>query len=75
MVDGRDDVEFELAIRGCLEDASVDFNFFDARAVEFFESRDDAGFFASTGRAVDEEVWEVAGLCLRWLDGLFAGLK
>jgi len=47
-----------------LEDSGVDFYFLDAGPEEFFKGCDDTGFFASAGRAVDEEVWKVAALGL-----------
>jgi len=47
-----------------LEDSGVDFYFIDAGAEEFFEGRDDTGFFAGARGAVDEEVWKVAALGL-----------
>lgn len=46
MVDGGDDVEFELAVRAGLEDARVDLYFLDAGAVEFAKGGDDACFLA-----------------------------
>lgn len=52
-----------------MEDAGVDFDFFDAGAVELAEGRDDAGLFTGAGGAVYEEVGEVAGVGLggvRW---------
>jgi hypothetical protein len=64
VVDGGDNVEFELAVRRGLEDARVDFDLFDARAVELFERGDDAGLLAGAGGSVDEEVGEVAALGL-----------
>lgn len=73
MVYGGYDVEFELAVRGGLEDARVDLDLFDTGAVELFEGSDNAGLFASARGAIDEEMWEVAALCLRKvvvLDGL-----
>ena len=64
VVDGGDDVEFELAVRRRLEDAGVDFDLLDAGAVEGAEGGDDAGLLAGAGRAVHEEVREVGGLGL-----------
>jgi hypothetical protein len=64
VVDGGDNVELELAVRRGLEDARVDFDLFDAWAVELFERGDDAGLLAGTRGAVDEEVGEVAALGL-----------
>jgi len=64
MVNRCYDIEFEFAVRGRLEDAGVDFDLFDTGAVEFFEGGDDAGFLASTGGPVDEEMGEIAALCL-----------
>jgi hypothetical protein len=53
-----------------LEDAGVDLDFLDAGTVEFFEGGYDTSLFASAGGPVDEEVREVARLCLeggqRW---------
>ena len=46
MIDGSDDVEFEFAVGGCLEDTGVDFDLLDARAVEGAEGGDNAGLFA-----------------------------
>lgn len=64
MVDGRDDVEFELAIRGRLENARVNFDLFGAGAEEGFQEAEDPGFFASTGGSIEEKVGEVAAFCL-----------
>ena len=47
-----------------MEDAGVYFDLFDARAVEFFEGRDDASLLAGAGGSVYEEVREVAALGL-----------
>jgi hypothetical protein len=47
-----------------LKDAGIDFDFLDAGTVEFFEGCYDAGFLTSAGGSVDEEVREVARLCL-----------
>lgn len=46
VVDGRDDVEFDFAVGGGLEDAGVYFNLFDAGSVELLQGGDDAGLFA-----------------------------
>lgn len=54
MVDRGYDVEFYLSVAGCLEDAGIDLDFLDARAVEFLEGGDDAGFLPGTGRTVDK---------------------
>lgn len=64
MVDGSDDVEFEFAVAAGLENAGVNFDLFDAGAVELPEGGEDAGFLAGAGGTVDEEVREVAALCL-----------
>lgn len=65
MIERRDDVELELARRRReLKDAGIDLDFFDRGPVEFFERADDAGFFAGARGSVEEEVGEVAGLCL-----------
>jgi hypothetical protein len=59
-----DNVELELAVRRGLEDASVDLDLLDTWAIELFQGCDDAGFLAGAGGTVDEEVGEVATLCL-----------
>ena len=59
VVDGGDDVEFELAVAGGLEDSGVDLDLFDAGAVEGAQGGEDAGLFACAGRAEEEEVGEV----------------
>ena len=64
MVDGGDDVEFELAGGRGLEDAGVDFDLLGARTVEGAERGEDAGLFAGAAGAVEEEVGEVGGGCL-----------
>ena len=64
MVYRRHDVEFELAVRRRLEDARVDFDLFGAGAVEGFQEAEDTGFFASARGPVEEEVREVAAVCL-----------
>lgn len=46
VVDGGDDVEFELAVAGRLEDAGVDFDLFHSRPVQFLQCRDDACLLA-----------------------------
>lgn len=53
MIDRCDDVEFELAVRGGLEDARVDLDLFDAGAVQFAQGGDDAGLFAGAGGSVN----------------------
>ena len=47
-----------------MEDARIDFYLLDTGTVEFFQGCDDAGFFAGARGPIDEEVGEVAGLCL-----------
>lgn len=64
MIHGGYNVEFELAVARGLEHSRVDFDLFNAWAVEFAKGGDYAGFFAGAGRAVDEEVGEVTALCL-----------
>jgi hypothetical protein len=64
VVDGADNVEFELAVGCGLEDSCVDFDLFDAGPIQLFEGRDDPGFLTCTGGAIDEEVREVAALSL-----------
>lgn len=64
MVYRRNDIELEFAVRGGLEDASVDFDLLDAWAVEFLEGGDYACLLACTGRSIDEKMGEVAALCL-----------
>jgi hypothetical protein len=46
VVDGGDDVEFELAGGGGVEDAGVDFDLLDAGAIEGFQGGEDPGFLA-----------------------------
>lgn len=53
VIDGCDDVEFEFAVRGRLEDSRVDFDLLDAGAVEGAEGGDDTGFLAGARGAVD----------------------
>lgn len=64
MVDRGDDVEFELAIGGGLEDACVDLDLFDGGAKELFEGGDDAGFLAGARGAVDKKVRKITTLGL-----------
>ncbi len=65
MVDGSDDVEFQFSVRGCLEHAGINFNLFDAWAVEFFQGCDDAGFLPGARGPVYEEMREITALCLQ----------
>ena len=53
MVHGGHDVEFELSVRGRLEHSGIDFYFFHAGTVEFFEGCDDTGLFPCAGWPVD----------------------
>lgn len=69
VVHGGDDVEFDFAVGGGLEDARVDLDLFNAGTVELLEGGDDTGLFAGAGRAVDQQVGEVAGLGLGGLAG------
>lgn len=64
MVYGSDNVEFELAVRGSLEDTCIDFDLFNTGAIEFFEGCDDTRLLTCSRRAVYEEMGEVAALCL-----------
>lgn len=64
MVNRCDNVEFKLAIGSCLEYTGIDLDFFYARPEELFQGCDDACFLAGAGRTVNEEVGEVATLCL-----------
>lgn len=48
-----------------MEDACVNFDLLDTRAVELFEGCDDAGFLAGAGGTIDEEMGEVAALSLQ----------
>lgn len=64
VVHGCDNVELELAVAGGLEDTRVDFDLFYAWSVELLESSYNSGFFAGARGAVDEEMREVAALCL-----------
>ena len=59
VVDGGDDVEFELAVAGGLEDSGVDLDLFDAGAVEGAQGGEDAGLFACAGWTEEEEMGEV----------------
>jgi hypothetical protein len=54
-----------------LEDAGVDFDLFDAGAVEGAEGAEDAGLFAGAGGAVEEEVGEVGGCGLGVLEPMW----
>jgi len=67
VVDGGDNVEFELAIAAGLEDTGIDLDLFDTRTVELAEGGDDACFLAGARGAIDEEMRKVAALCLRKL--------
>ena len=64
MVYGCNDVEFELAVRGCLKDTGVDLYLLDTRAVELFERCNDTRLLACTRRSIDEKMREVTTLCL-----------
>lgn len=64
MIHGCDNVEFEFAVRGCLENARINLDLLNAGTVELAEGGDNAGFLAGTGWSVDEEVGEVAALGL-----------
>lgn len=65
MIDGSDDVELELAIRGRLEHAGVDLDLLDAGAVQLAEGSYYASFLAGAAGTVDEEVRKVAALGLK----------
>lgn len=71
MVYGCDNVEFELAVCGRLENTSVDLDLFDTRTVQLLESRNNAGLLACARRSVNEEVREVTALCLQSADGQY----
>jgi predicted Rossmann-fold nucleotide-binding protein len=43
-----------------LEDTRIDFDLFNARAIELFECCDYTCFFPGTGGTVDEEMREIA---------------
>jgi hypothetical protein len=64
VVYGSDNVEFEFTVRGGLEDACIDLDLFDTGAIEFFECCNNARLLSCAGRAIYEEMWEVAALCL-----------
>jgi hypothetical protein len=64
VVGGGDDVELELAVGAGEEDARVDLDLFDGGAEQRFEGADGARLLAGAGGAVDEQMWEVAGLRL-----------
>jgi hypothetical protein len=53
VVDGRDNVEFKLAVGRSSEDACVNLDLFDARTVELAKGSDYAGFLACAGGPVD----------------------
>lgn len=64
MIYGCDDVEFEFAVAGRLEDARVDLDLFHAGPVQFFQCRDYAGLLPGAGGTVDQEMREVSTLSL-----------
>jgi hypothetical protein len=64
VVDGGDDVEFEFAVAGRLEDARVDLDLLDSGAVQFFERGYDASLLSCSGGSVDKEMREVVALGL-----------
>jgi hypothetical protein len=65
VVYGGDDIEFEFAIRGCLEHARIDLDLLDTGAVELLERCDDACLLPSARGPIDEEMWEITALSLR----------
>lgn len=64
VVNGCDNIEFEFTVRGGLEDASINLDFLDSWAVEFFEGCDYTCLLACTRRAIDKEMGEITALCL-----------
>jgi len=70
VVNGRDNVELELAVVAGLEDARVDLYFFNTGPEELFERSDDTGFLAGARGPVNENVGEVATLRLLLLEEL-----
>lgn len=64
MVYRSDNIEFEFAVRRCLEDPRIDLDAFDTGAIEGSECGDYTSLFASARGSVDEKVWEVGTLCL-----------
>jgi hypothetical protein len=58
------DVKFEFPVGRRLENARVDFYFFDTGAVEFFEGGNDACLLPCPRRSVYEEVGKVSALRL-----------
>lgn len=67
MIYRGNNVEFEFAVRGRLEDTRVNLDFLDTGPIEFFERRNNARLLACSGRAVYEEMWEVTALRLRYI--------
>ena len=65
MVYRGDDVEFELAVASCLENARVDFDLFDSRSIQFLECRYNSSLFACTRGAINQKMREISTLCLR----------
>lgn len=64
MVYRCDNVEFQLAIGSRLKDTRIDLDFLDSRPVQFAKCCDDSSLFACAGRAIDEEMREIATLSL-----------
>jgi hypothetical protein len=64
MIVGRDDVELELPIASGLENPSVDSDLLHAWAVELLQGRYYPRLLSRSGRAVDEEMGEIAALGL-----------
>lgn len=64
MVYGRDDVEFELSVCSGLENAGVDFDLLDTRAIELLERCNNASLLACARGSVYEEMGKVTALCL-----------
>lgn len=62
MINGTDNVEFELAAAGTgLEGSGINFDLLNSGPIKCSQGGEDAGFLASTARTVDEEMRKVGG--------------
>ena len=64
VVDGCDNIEFELSIRRCLEDPGINLDLFYARTVELSESRYDTSLLTGARGSVYEQMRKVSALRL-----------
>jgi len=64
VVVGGYNVEFQLAVRGGLEDTRIDFYLLDTRAEKGAEGGCYPSLFACARGTVDEEMGEVTAVCL-----------